>query len=125
MRFRGYRYGLISGESKAYHSLKTGMLEKHLRRVVWRHGKKDAEWRVYAFVVVAFGDKIATVLFQIAIRLTSELYKEIDLVASHKLLNDMFVDDLVSAGELAEVLRFMGNKDMDTGRRNRTMTQIM
>ena len=50
MRFRGYRYGLVSEISKAYHSLKTGMLEKHLRRVVWRHGKKGAVWKVYAFL---------------------------------------------------------------------------
>ena len=76
-------------------------------------------------MVVAFGDKIAAVLLQIAIRLTSELYREIDLVASHKLLNDMFVDDLVSGGELTEVLRFMGNRDKDTGKRNGTMVQIL
>ena len=47
------------------------------------------------------------------------------MVASHKLLNDMFVDDLVSGGELTEVLRFMGKKDKSTGKRNGTMTQIM
>ena len=125
MRFRGYRYGLISDISKAYHSLKTGMLEKHLRKVVWRHGKTGSVWRVYGFLVVAFGDRIAAVLLQIAIRLISELYKDIDLVASHKLLSDMFVDDLVSGGELMEVLRFMGNQDMNTGKRDGTMVQIM
>ena len=125
MRFRGYRYGLISDISKAYHSLKTGMLEKHLRKVVWRHGKKGAVWRVYAFLVVAFGDRIAAVLLQIAIRLISELYKTIDLVAAHKLLYDMFVDDLITGGELKEVLRFMGDWYLDTGKRDGTMVQIM
>ena len=125
MRFRGYRYGLVSDISKAYHSLKTGMLEKHLRRVVWRNGKKGAVWKVYSFMVVAFGDRIAAVLLQIAIRITSEVYKDIDLVASHKLLSDMFVDDLTSGGELNEVLRFMGNRDEVTGKNDGTMVQIM
>ena len=125
MRFRGYRYGLVSDISKAYHSLKTGMLEKHLRRVVWRHGKKGAVWRVYAFIVVAFGDRIVAVLLQIAIRITSEVYKDVDLVASNKLLSDMFVDDLTSGGELREVLRFMGNRNEVTGKRDGTMVQIM
>ena len=125
MRFRGYRFGLISDISKAYHSLKTGLLEKHLRKVVWRHGRQGTVWRVYAFLVVAFGDRIAAVLLQIAIRITNEMYKTVDLVASHKLLYDMFVDDLISGGELLEVLRFMGNRDIDTGKCDGTMVQIM
>ena len=109
IRFRGYRNALISYISKIYHSLKTGMLEKHLRKVVWQHGKQGAVWKVYTFVVVAFGDKIAAVLIQITIRLMVEMYKSIEPVASHKMLNDMFVDDLVTEGEMPEVLRCMGN----------------
>ena len=38
-------------------------------------------------------------------------------------LNDVFVDDLVSAGELTEVLRFRGNRDKDTGKRDDTVVQ--
>ena len=37
--FRNYEYGLCSDLTKAYHSLKTGELETHVRRVVWRYGK--------------------------------------------------------------------------------------
>jgi hypothetical protein len=54
--------------------------------VVWRHGKQGSVWRVYAFLVVAFGDRIIAVLLQIAIRITIKMYKTVDLVASHKLL---------------------------------------
>ena len=57
IRFRGYRNALISYISKIYHSLKTGMLEKHLRKVVWQHGKQGPVWKVYTFVVVAFGTR--------------------------------------------------------------------
>ena len=41
-------------------------------------------------------------LLQIANRLTIEMFKSIDLVSSNKMLNDMFVDDLVTGGELPE-----------------------
>ena len=54
-------------------------------------------------------DKIAAVLIQITISLMVEMYESIDPVASHKMLNDMFVDDLVTEGEMPEVLRCMGN----------------
>ena len=101
--FRGYRNALISYISKVYHSLKTGMLENNLRKVVWRHGKQGAVWKVYTFVVVAFGDKIAAVLIQINIRLMVEMYESIEPVASQKMMNDMFVDDLVMGGEMPEV----------------------
>ena len=56
-----------------------------------------------AFVVVAFGDKIAAVLIQINIRLMVEMYESIEPVASQKMMNDMFVDDLVMGGEMPEV----------------------
>ena len=46
MRFMGYRNALISYIIKAYHSLKMGMLEKHLGKVVRRHGKQGAVWKV-------------------------------------------------------------------------------
>ena len=46
IRFRGYCIGLIRDLTKAYHSVRTGLLEMHLRRVVWRHADPKAE--VYA-----------------------------------------------------------------------------
>ena len=54
-------------------------------------------------------DKIDVVLIQITIRLIVEIYESIDRVASHKMLNDMFLDDLVMEGEMQELLRCLGN----------------
>ena len=71
---QGYMHGLISYICKAYHSLRMGMLEKHLRKVVWRHGELGKPWKVYGFLVVVFGDRIAAVLLQIAIKMTVEMY---------------------------------------------------
>ena len=41
--------------TKAYNSLKTGLVEKHLRRFMWRFSP-DEEWQDFAFDTVAFGD---------------------------------------------------------------------
>ena len=125
LRFRSYRHGLISDVTKAYHSMKTGLLELHLRRVVWRHGDRGADWKVYGFLVVAFGDRQAAVLLQIVIRLTCEMYKNVDLIAAQKIQDDLFVDDLVTGGELELVDRFMGDKDVETFKCTGTMPQIM
>ena len=94
--------------------MKTGLLELHLRRVVWRHGDRGADWKVYGFLVVAFGDRQAAVLLQIVIRMTCEMYKNVDLIAAQKIQDDLFVDDLVTGGELELVDRFMGDKDVET-----------
>ena len=125
IRFRSYRVGLISDVTKAYHSLKTGILEKHVRRVVWRHGDSKAAWRVYGFCVVTFGDRPAAVLLHIAILVTCQLYNSVDPLAARRLCTDMFVDDLCSGGEKEEVDRFMGDKEVDSLVCSGTMSRIM
>ena len=65
LRFRSYRHRLISDVKKAYHSFKTGLLEMHLRRVVWQKGDCGEDWKVYGFLVIAFGDRQAAVLLHI------------------------------------------------------------
>ena len=125
VRFRCYTVALVSDITKAYHSLKTGLLEMHLRRVVWRHGVQGAEWKVYGFLVVAFGDRQAAVLLHIAIRMTCEMYQHIDILAAHKMQNDLFVDDLATGGDTEQVDRFMGEKDIKTLKCSGTMPQIM
>ena len=41
IRFRTYCRGLSSDVTKAYYPMFTGLLEKHVRRVVWRYGVKE------------------------------------------------------------------------------------
>ena len=65
-KWRAHEVGLCSDITKAYYSLRTGRLEMHLRRVVWRHGKQDAPWRIFALCTVSFGDRPAGTLLEIA-----------------------------------------------------------
>jgi hypothetical protein len=57
VRFRCYETGLVYDLTKAYNSLKTGIVEKNLRRMLWRFSKEEA-WQDFGFVVVAFGDNL-------------------------------------------------------------------
>ena len=55
LRFRNRKYAISTDVTKAYHGLRTGKAEIHLRRVVYRKAK-DAEWETYGFLCVSFGD---------------------------------------------------------------------
>ena len=125
IRFRSYKVGLISDITKAYHSMRTGPLEKHLRRVVWRHADNSRPWKVYGFMVVTFGDRPAAALLEIVIRMTVQLYGHIDPLAASRLLSDMFVDDLETGGELHEVIQFRGQEDPETLQCSGTMPEIL
>ena len=98
---------------KAYFSLLTGEVEKHVRRVVWRYGKRDEKWRIFAFRTVSFGDRPAGVILEVAIKKTAELFWTIDPEAAHKILNDRYVDDFASGGSASKVSRFIGNCTSD------------
>ena len=75
IRFRGYCIGLIRDLTKAYHSMRTGLLEMHLRRVVWRHADPKAE--VYAFMVVTFGDRVTAALLEIVLKRNIQMYGDL------------------------------------------------
>ena len=109
-KWRSYEVALCSDVTKAYHSLRTGEVEKHLRRVVWRFGNQNNDWRVFAFCTVSFGDKPAAALLEIAIKRVAELNKEIDPAAASRILNDRYVDDFATGGSPLEVARFVGNE---------------
>ena len=91
-KWRNYEVGLCSDVTKAYHSLRTGEVEKHLRRVLWRFGNLDSNWKVFAFPTVSFGDKPAAALLEIAVKKVAELNSNIDPVASNRIINDRCVD---------------------------------
>ena len=58
LRFRNRKYVITTDVTKAYHGLRTGKAEMHLRRVVYRKAK-DEEWETYGFLCVSFGDLCA------------------------------------------------------------------
>ena len=117
LRFRSYRRGAIGDITKAYQSILTGLLEKHLRRVVWRFGRKGEPWRIFGFVVVTFGDRQAAVILEIVIRRTCAMFGTIDLDAANKLHNDRMADDITTGGEAEEVDRYIGELVEDTQER--------
>ena len=125
LRFRSYRRGAIGDITKAYQSILTGMLEKHLRRVVWRFGKKGEPWRIFGFMVVTFGDRQAAVILEIVIRRTCTMFGSIDLDAAFKLYNDRMADDITTGGEAEEVNRYIGDLVEGTQERTGTMPRIM
>ena len=101
------------------------MLELLLRQVVRRHGDKMKDWNISKLQITVFGDRQAAVLLQVVIRMTCGIYKSIDIRAAEKIQNDLFVDDLVTRGELDEVHRLMGNMNDENFKCSGTMTQIM
>ena len=125
IRFRTYLRGLNSDVTKAYYQMWTGLVEKHVRRMVWRNCMKGAKWKIYGYKCVSFGDVPAAALLEICIRLTIKMFGDIDLKAAHRLYHDHFVDDITSGGSVEEVLRFKGNEDPDTLLCDGTMPQIM
>ena len=65
--------------------MQTRELEMHVRRVVWRYGKTDNEWKHFAYKTVTFGDNPAGVFLDIVINKTAEKFKDIDLQAAIKI----------------------------------------
>ena len=125
IRFRLYDCGLISDVSKAYYMLLTGVLEMHVRRVLWRYGQVDSNWRTFAFLTVGMGDRPAACLMEVAVKMTVQIFGHIDLVAARRLNRDRFVDDISTGGTVAEIKRFMGTENMETLVCDGTMPRIM
>ena len=124
LRFRTYLKGLNSDVTKAYYQMFTGLTEKHVRRVVWRYGDRDADWKIFGYLCVSFGDTPAAALLEVCFRRVIEMYKHIDPLAAHRLLNDRFVDDITTGGSEEEVSRFKGSEDEETLACSGTMPQI-
>ena len=124
VRFRTYLKGLNSDVTKAYYQLFTGLLEKHVRRIVWRYGVKGAKWRIFGYLCVSFGDTPAAALLEVCFRLVIVMFGVIDQLAAQRLLNDRFVDDITSGGDADQVKRFKGEEDPETLTCSGTMPQI-
>ena len=75
MRWRMFPVSMIYDLSKAYHSLKTGYKEMHLRRFLYRFDNKK-DWEVYAYQVVAFGDLPAALALELAKELVAAVSRD-------------------------------------------------
>ena len=55
-KFRSYQVALMFDITKAYNSIKTGLVEKHLRRFWFCINPLSEEWKILGFNCVQFGD---------------------------------------------------------------------
>ena len=125
VRFRGYECGLIGDITKAYYQMKTGPVEKHVRRVLWRDGKVGTPWRIYGFTVVSMGDTPAANFMELTKKGTAVLFKHDDVVAAVKVDKDSFVDDLSTGGTKQECIRFKGFENPETLACDGTMPELL
>ena len=114
VRFRHQECGLIGDISKAYYQMKTGPVEKHVRRVLWRNGEVGTPWRIYGFSVVSMGDSPAACFMELTKRGTAKMSRHIDPEASRRIESDSFVDDITTGGTREECERFRGEIDPDS-----------
>ena len=123
VRFRTYETGLVFDLTKAYHSMHTGLIEKHLRRLIWRFSPSD-DWKDFGFAVVAFGDRPAAEFLELARSITADAGKHIDAEAARKLKSDCYVDDGITRGHKIDVERMKGNRSI-TGIYSGTISKIL
>ena len=126
-RYRCYKQGLSSDITKAYFTMRTGELEMHVRRVVWRYGDSSAKWRHFGYRTVSFGYKPAGTFLDIVINKTAHRSDDIDQQASLKIINDRYVDDIATGGSAQEVQVMSGEcvNPHDKFETNGTLSQIL
>ena len=98
IRFRHHEVGLCGDITKAYYQMKTGLLEKHVRRVSWRDGQVGTPWKIFGFAAVSMGDMPAANFMELTKKGTAQMLKQIDKVAADKITKDSFVDDIPTGG---------------------------
>ena len=94
--------------TNAYYLMFTGLTEKHVRRIIWWYGVKGSKWKIFGYLFVSFGDTPAAALIEVCFRHVIMMFGDIDPLAAHRLLIDIFVDDITSGGDTEQVEIFKG-----------------
>ena len=123
VRFRAYEKVFGYDLAKAYNSMRTGLVERHLRRFIWKLSK-DGPWVDLAIDRVHFGDRPAACQLEVSKRKIAKLGEKIDPQASAKLIQDSYVDDVFSGGSSSDIKRMVGVRDKD-GCYNGTISKIL
>ena len=123
LRFRCWQCALQYDLKKAYNTMRTGMIERHLRRWVWKFRDED-DWEDFAFDCVHFGDCCAATQLEVGKDLAAAAGMDIDPEAALRIQEDTYVDDGVTGGTPEQVARFMGVKTED-GTFDGTIPQIL
>ena len=123
LRFRCQPVAVQFDMAKAYNTLRTGPVERHVRRFVWRFCPTDP-WEDYALDRVHFGDACAATQLEVAKNIVAEAGTYIDPEAARRIKDDVYVDDMLTGGTEEQVKRFIGVKDADNNY-NGTFSQIL
>ena len=123
VRFRAYVKVFGYDLEKAYNTMETGIVERHLRRFVWRWSE-DEPWQDYGIDKVHFGDGPAACQLEVSKQKIAELGKHIDEEAAVKMILDSYVDDNFSGGDAATIDRMVGKQQPD-GYYDGTVSKIL
>ena len=123
LHWRAHPTALVYDLSKAYQSIKTGAVERHLRRFYYRKSPNDS-FETFAIDCNNFGDACASLGLELGKELTASLGKSIDAQAAEQLVKDSFVDDVGGGGTKSDVLRMRGIKD-SLGEYSGTVPQML
>ena len=96
IRWRLYPVAFVGDVSKMYHNVRTGELEGHLRRLLWRDCDQSRSPDIYCFNVVTFGDRPAGCIAVSALKATADMFSNVSKKASEIIRNDSYMDDVVS-----------------------------
>ena len=123
LRFRCHPLVFMFDLSKAYNTMRTGIVERHLRRFIWRPSETD-EWMDYAIDRVHFGDQSAACQLEVSKQMVADLGSCISEDAATVIKDDTYVDDGASGGTISEVRSLVGTKD-ENGNFNGTISKIL
>ena len=99
--------------SNAYQLIRTGAVERNVRRIIWRWGDLDGEWEILAYDRVTFGDQIAALLLELVKKAAAVHSVGIDPAAAGIILRHTYIDDTAGDGTNKEVTRFMRDEFPD------------
>ena len=123
LRFRNRKYAISTDITKAYHGLRTGEPEMHLRRVVYRK-PGEYEWKTYGFLCVSFGDICAQSILECCLKKIAKMGRKLDLIAALMVELDRFVDDLPSGHDLREVIQKLRGEILDNWQTTGTLAAL-
>ena len=124
LRFRCHEQAFMYDLSKAYNTMRTGVVERHLRRFIWRFSE-DEEWQDFAIDRVHFGDVSAACQLEVSKAKTADLGRDIDPQAVQKIIEDTYVDDGVTGGNPEDVRRMVGIRGSDGKHHGGTISKIL
>ena len=121
IRFRENETAFIGDIKKMYHTARTGVIEQHTHRFLWRDMDVTREPDTYVIQRVSFGDKPSGTIATVALRKTAEMAKEKYPKASDLLINNTYMDDIINSSRMR--WKKLTN-EMETGDKRQTEIRL-